>query len=78
MDAPSPHSSPPPWLGLLSWVPVLAYFLIKYLVIGRDQITRQQNWMLIGAVILAEIALWQYRKQFRKTQPPTDNGTPPE
>ncbi|MBC6993089.1 hypothetical protein QWY85_14665 [Neolewinella lacunae] len=78
MDAPSSHSSPPPWLGLLNWVPVLAYFLIKYLVIGRDQITRQQNWMLIGAVILAEIALWQYRKQFRKPQPPADNGTPQE
>ncbi len=64
----------PPWLGLLSWVPVLAYFLIKYVVIGREQITSRQSWLLIGAVIMAEIALWQYRKQFRRPQETDSDG----
>lgn len=69
-------SSPPPWLGLVSWLPVLIYFFVKYAIIGREQITSKQNWMLIGAVILAEVALWQYRKQFRQPpSPPTQDGT---
>lgn len=66
MDQRGHSPGPPPWLGLLSWVPIVTYFVVKYAVIGRERITSRQSWLLIGAVILAEIALWQYRKQFRK------------
>lgn len=61
----SDHPTPPSWLGIASWLPVAAYFFIKYVVVGRDNMTSKQSYMLIGFVILAEIALWQYRKQFR-------------
>jgi hypothetical protein len=57
--------TPPPWLSIVGWVPVAAYFLIKYAIIGSDNMTSKQSYLLIGFVILAEVALWQYRKQFR-------------
>ncbi|MEL7159584.1 MAG: hypothetical protein AAFN92_02405 [Bacteroidota bacterium] len=74
MDDRGHSPQPPPWLGLLSWLPVITYFVVKYAIIGREQITSRQSWLLIAAVILAEIALWQYRKQFRK--PPPENEHP--
>ena len=66
--------TPPPWLGLLSWLPIIVYFTLKYAVIGVDNITSRQNWLLIGAVIFAEIALWQYRKRFRRPPPPDQDA----
>jgi len=56
-------------------VPIACYFLVKYVVIGRDNITSQQTYLLIGFVVLAEIALWQYRKKFRKPQNENRDGT---
>jgi|GEM_PF-3104686 len=67
--------TPPPWLGPVRWVPIACYFLVKYVVIGRDNITSQQTYLLIGFVVLAEIALWQYRKKFRKPQNENRDGT---
>jgi len=66
------NPSPPPWLGVIRWLPVAMYFIVKYAIIGREQITSRQTWLLIGAVIMAEIALWQYRKQFRR--PPSEDN----
>lgn len=68
----------PPWLGLVGWLPIIVYFLIKYVVVGSDVMTGRQNLMLLGAVVLAELALWQYRKQFRPEKNQEDNGTDPE
>ncbi|TXF86018.1 hypothetical protein FUA23_19985 [Neolewinella aurantiaca] len=67
----SDHPTPPAWLGFASWIPVLVYFAVKYLIIGSENVTRNQTYLLIGFVILAEVALWQYRKSFRPKQ--TDN-----
>ncbi|PPK88861.1 hypothetical protein CLV84_1835 [Neolewinella xylanilytica] len=53
----------------LAWVPVLVYFVTKYLVFGNEM-PRSQWWMLIAAVILAEIALWRYRRQALRNEPP--------
>jgi hypothetical protein len=61
----SDHPTPPAWLGIASWFPVIAYFAVKYLIIGPENVTTKQTYLLIGFVILAEIALWQYRKSFR-------------
>lgn len=58
----------PKWISYLSYLPVLLYFVVKYLVIGSENITSKQSWMLIGAVVLAEIALWQYRRSFTRTE----------
>ncbi|THH40252.1 hypothetical protein [Neolewinella litorea] len=53
----------------LAWVPVLVYFVVKYLVFGNEM--SQQQWVaLIVAVILAEVALWQYRRRDLKKYPP--------
>jgi hypothetical protein len=60
---------------MIGWLPVGIYFLVKYVVIGRENMTSQQSWLLIGAVILAEVALWQYRRQFRKKKNPEEDGT---
>ncbi len=57
--------TPPPWLAAAGWFPIAAYLVIKYMIIGRENVTAKQSYLLIGFVILAEIALWQYRKQFR-------------
>jgi len=73
----SSPSNPPAWLGPLSWLPVAAYFLIRYVIIGRENMTNQQSYLLIGFVIMAEIALWQYRKQFRTPQNENEDGTDP-
>ena len=68
--------TPPPWLPYLSWLPVVIYFGVKYYVIGADQLTGRQNLYLIGAFILAEVALWQYRRQFnKKANNEEDHGT---
>lgn len=68
--------TPPAWLGVVSWLPVVLYFVFKYVVIGREAITTRQHYLLIGFVILAEIALWQYRRTFRNTEPTNeDHGT---
>ena len=48
--------------------------MVKYVIIGRENMTSQQSWLLIGAVILAEVALWQYRRQFREKKNPEENG----
>jgi len=61
----SDHPTPPPWLSVVGWLPVAAYFIIKYMIVGRENMTAKQSYLLIGFVILAEIALWQYRKKFR-------------
>jgi hypothetical protein len=53
---------------------VLAYFAIKYLLF-KGEMTGRQQMLLFGAVILAEVALWQYRKQFRSTHNSDNNGT---
>ena len=66
---------PPAWLLFAGWAPVAIYFFVKYVVIGYDRITSRQSWLLIGAVILAEVALWQYRKRTFPTQPDNDDGT---
>ncbi|WP_116106446.1 hypothetical protein [Lewinella sp. IMCC34191] len=53
----------------LAWIPVLVYFVTKYLIFGNDM-ARNQWFILIAAVILAEIALWQYRRtQLKKDAP---------
>ena len=66
----------PPWYGYLSFLPILLYFVTKYVLIGADQITRRQSWMLIAAVVLAEIALWRYRRSFTNTDNTHDDGSP--
>ncbi|NJB87633.1 NADH:ubiquinone oxidoreductase subunit 2 (subunit N) [Lewinella marina] len=56
----------------LAWVPILVYFVVKYLVFGNEM--PQNQWIaLIVAVILAEVALWQYRR--RDLQNPPSDGT---
>ncbi len=67
-------NQPPPWLKYTGWAPVLAYFAIKYLLF-KGEMTGRQQMLLFGAVILAEVALWQYRKQFRSTHNSDNNGT---
>lgn len=67
--------TPPPWLGPLSWLPVAAYFLIKYAIVGSENMTSQQSYLLIGFVITAEIGLWQYRKKFRAPKNSDEHGT---
>lgn len=67
--------TPPSWLNLVAWAPVLIYFGVKYLVIGYENITTRQSFLLLGAVILAEVALWQYRKSFRGDKKPEGDGT---
>ncbi|OAV42738.1 hypothetical protein [Lewinella sp. 4G2] len=67
--------SPPSWLPYVSWVPVLLYFAVKYFVIGQENMTGRQHLYLIGAVILAEIALWKYRKQFTRPTNNDEHGT---
>lgn len=67
-------SQPPSWLKYASWIPVLAYFAIKYLLFKGDMAGRQQM-LLFGAVILAEVALWQYKKQFRQTRNSDNDGS---
>lgn len=57
--------TPPPWLAIAGWAPVVIYFLVKYVIIGRENMSTKQSYLLIGFVILAEIAFWQYRKKFR-------------
>ena len=57
--------TPPAWLSFASWVPIIAYLAVKYLIIGAKNVTTKQTYLLIGFVILAEIAIWQYRKSFR-------------
>ena len=69
-----PFSQPPSWLKYASWMPVLAYFAIKY-VLFKGEMTGQQQVLLFGAVILAEVALWQYRKQFRQTRNSDTDGS---
>lgn len=49
----------------LRWVPVLVYFVVKYLVFGNEM-TRPQLIGLIAFVVLAEVALWLHRRQSRK------------
>ncbi len=71
----SSSSNPPAWLAPLSWLPVVAYFLIRYVIVGRENMTSQQSYLLIGFVIMAELALWQYRKQFRTPQNENHDGT---
>ena len=67
---------PPAWLGIMTWVPLLLYFVVKYLVIGRDNMTTTQSLLLLGFVVLAEIALWRYRRKFTSTTAqPEDDGT---
>ncbi len=56
----------------LAWVPVLVYFVIKYLVFGNEM-SRNQWLTLIAAVIVAEIGLWRYRRAEIKKDGP--NGT---
>ena len=46
----------------LAWVPVLVYFVTKYLIFGNEM-SRNQWLLLIAAVVLAEVALWRYRRQ---------------
>jgi len=70
----TPENVPPPWLGLIGWLPVAVYFLVKYVIVGSENMTSRQSWLLIGAVILAEVALWQYRRQFREKKNPEENG----
>ena len=51
----------------LAWVPVLVYMVVKYVVYGNEM-PRNQWFILIAAVILAEVALWLYRRaDLRKT-----------
>lgn len=64
----------PPWYGYLSFLPILLYFVTKYVIIGSDQITSRQSWMLIAAVVLAEVALWRYRRGFTTTENTPEDG----
>ena len=65
----------PAWLLFAGWAPVAIYFFVKYALIGHERITTRQSLLLIGAVILAEVALWQYRKRTFPTQTHDDDGT---
>lgn len=70
--------TPPVWLPYLRWAPVAIYFLVKYGLIGAGNITGKQSGLLIGFVILAEIAMWQYRKRFRPAKTQESDGTDQE
>ena len=52
----------------LAWVPVLVYFVTKYLIFGNEM-PRNQWMLLIAAVVLAEVALWRYRRQSLRKEP---------
>ena len=61
----------------LRWLPVLIYFVVKYLVLGNE-VTRNQWIGLIAFVVLAELALWTYQRQqlrHRNPQPTDSDGT---
>ena len=60
----------------LRWVPVLIYFVVKYLVLGNE-VTRNQWIGLITFVIFAELGLWAYQRQWRRRNPqaPDKDGT---
>ena len=60
----------------LRWLPVLIYFVVKYLVFGND-LTRTQLISLIAFVVVAELGLWAYRRRQRRREAtdPTDDGT---
>ena len=59
----------------MTWVPLLLYFLVKYVLIGRENITTRQSFLLLGFVVLAEIALWQYRRRFARADKTPTDGT---
>ncbi|CAH0999647.1 hypothetical protein LEM8419_00947 [Neolewinella maritima] len=46
----------------LRWVPILLYFVVKYLVFDNE-LTWTQQLSLIAFVVLAELALWGYRRR---------------
>lgn len=53
----------------LAWVPIVVYFVTKYLIFGNEM-PRNQWFALIAAVLLAELALWQYRRRDLQKDPP--------
>lgn len=55
----------------LAWIPVLVYFVTKYLIFGNEM-ARDQWFILIAAVVLAEIALWRYRRAKLKKDVPDE------
>ena len=55
----------------LRWLPVLIYFVVKYLVFSNE-LTRTQLICLIAFVVLAELGLWAYRRQQRRRSEATD------
>lgn len=67
-----PSPQPPAWLRYLTWVPLLLYFLLKYVVIGADNITGRQSMLLLAFIVVAEIGLWAYRRKF--TRRPNDDA----
>ena len=68
-----PTRRPPAWLSVFSFVPILVYFLVKYVVIGSANMTTRQSMFLLAFVVVAEIGLWRYRRSF--VPKPNDDGT---
>ena len=54
----------PFWLEYSSFIMVGIYFVVKYVAIGRDNLTTAQNLMLLAAFVVALFGIAQYRKQF--------------
>ena len=46
----------------LRWVPVLVYFVTKYLLFGNEMTWLQWS-TLLAAVLLAELAIWLYQRK---------------
>ena len=67
-------ASPAKLYKVLRWVPVLVYFVVKYLVFGNE-LTRTQWIGLIAFVVLAELALWAYQRQHRRRVQSDTDGT---
>ncbi|NJC25819.1 hypothetical protein [Neolewinella antarctica] len=68
----------PGWLKYAGWLPLVIYFGLKYLVIGPENLTQLQGFILLGAAVLAHLAVWKYRKSFNPQPKDPNDGTHPE
>lgn len=60
----------PPWVGLLTWLPLVAYFVIKYAIVGAANMSGQQSIMLIVACVLASFAISRFQKSYYSNNGP--------
>jgi hypothetical protein len=54
----------------LTWLPVVVYIIVKY-VIYRGDMSGRGNLLLLGFVVAAEIALYLYGRHLRKREETT-------